>query len=213
MKLDKTFQGFLNSFGIAIITCTLIVSIGKYITPYYFFYSITSLLIILIILTSYNYYIYKVEISSLKQAREEKRITDAKLANTRKKWVLSRVEATKQCLLNTKIEDSLRKWAMRKKNLCTQDQQIYIVNDNIRAPSSTYISLVNTLPSTTSEEGKLDNGSSRNKSSMKKSVDLANERVGTSMKVIRKSSKLRKHVLLKNSFGKGREHPITVTVV
>ena len=55
-KLDRSYDGFFNYLGFAVILCTLLVSVGKLITCYYFFYIITLLILILISLTIFDYY-------------------------------------------------------------------------------------------------------------------------------------------------------------
>lgn len=56
-KIDRSFDGFFSSFGVAIVLCTLLVSIGKSIAYYYFVYVILAFLIILFGFASYNYYV------------------------------------------------------------------------------------------------------------------------------------------------------------
>ena len=55
IKIDRSFEGFFTSFAKAIIICTLIVSIGKSVTYYYFLYIVICFLLILIILAVYDY--------------------------------------------------------------------------------------------------------------------------------------------------------------
>ena len=59
MNTERSYQSCFNSFGIATITCTLLVSIGKSITSYYFVYIICSFLMVIPPLVIYNYCIHK----------------------------------------------------------------------------------------------------------------------------------------------------------
>ena len=46
MKIDKGFDSFFQSIGMCITSCTLVVAIGKMLTPYYFYYIILFLMIL-----------------------------------------------------------------------------------------------------------------------------------------------------------------------
>lgn len=56
MKVDKSFDDFFVSFGVAIVTCTLLVSLGKLISYYYFIYISLSFLVLIVSLAVYEYY-------------------------------------------------------------------------------------------------------------------------------------------------------------
>ena len=59
MRRDKSFDGFFNSFGVALVLCTLLVSIGKVISYYYFLYIIIFCVLIIFPLAIYDYRRYK----------------------------------------------------------------------------------------------------------------------------------------------------------
>ena len=89
MEMDWSYEDFFYSVGVAIITCTLLVSVGKSITYYYFFYIVNCSLLIVISTTIYDYYTYKAASTKLKEAREEQFVSVPKLVTSRKENIKS----------------------------------------------------------------------------------------------------------------------------
>ena len=87
MKTDRSYEDFFSSLGVALIICTLIVSIGKLITQYYFCYIIICSLLIIISLMVYDYYKYKRESKQLKKAAEEQYLSVLKLVKSTRKTI------------------------------------------------------------------------------------------------------------------------------
>lgn len=56
MSVDRTYDGFFSSLGFAIVTCTIIVCVGKTLSTYYMFYIVlySVLIITLVELHSYS---------------------------------------------------------------------------------------------------------------------------------------------------------------
>lgn len=70
MKLDRTYEHLFQSLGVAVVTSTLLVSIGKALTPYYFFIVVMSSICLLIGLEIFTRYKYKFEIAKAKMQKE-----------------------------------------------------------------------------------------------------------------------------------------------
>lgn len=56
MKLDSTFDDFFKSIAFGVVTCTLSVGLGKFLTPYYFYCIITLCLLTIIYCACVHYY-------------------------------------------------------------------------------------------------------------------------------------------------------------
>lgn len=63
---EGSYESVINSFGITVITTTLLVSLGKLISSNYFLYVIVFFLIILVILTLLNQYMHEKRIGDQK---------------------------------------------------------------------------------------------------------------------------------------------------
>lgn len=55
MKVDKTYNEIFTSFSQALVVCTLIVSVGKFLTAYYFAFFIIGASVIILILSFHDY--------------------------------------------------------------------------------------------------------------------------------------------------------------
>lgn len=69
MKVEKTFDDFFRSLGLAITICTLIVFFGKIITDYYFFYIIFYLTATVLLLTFLSWYRHRGKVKILRNKR------------------------------------------------------------------------------------------------------------------------------------------------
>lgn len=56
MKVDRSYDDFLSSIGLAVCTGTLFVSVGKYISSFYFVYMIAILALLLATLSAFDYH-------------------------------------------------------------------------------------------------------------------------------------------------------------
>ena len=92
MKIGTTYEDFFSSLGDALITCTLLVSIGKLITYYYFLHIIICSLLIVGSLMIYDYK-YKAEKSKLRKAGEEQYSSASKLVTSKKKNFKNKLDA------------------------------------------------------------------------------------------------------------------------
>lgn len=55
-KQDNTFNGFISSIGFAVVVATLLVSIGKMVSYYYFIYTLLIIFILLAVLMGLDYH-------------------------------------------------------------------------------------------------------------------------------------------------------------
>ena len=118
MKIDRSYEGFINSFGVAISICTLLVSIGKYITSFYFLYIVACLFLILITLQICDCYLNKPKSLNLKRDIEKHCLKEEKIQISRKQIVSIKVDPPVEepashvpHLQNGKGKSSLRKWS------------------------------------------------------------------------------------------------------
>ena len=94
INIDRSFDGFFYSFGIALGICTLLVSIGKLLSHYYFVYIIIIFLVILITLASYDYNIKFVKIDEL--SLENTMQISTKFSASKGKQIVVKVDAPQQ---------------------------------------------------------------------------------------------------------------------
>ena len=111
MKIDESYEDFFYSLGVALIICTLFVSIGKLITDYYFLYVVICSLLIIVSLTIYDYRRHKVELQSLKKVRKQHRLSARKLVTSTKNAVKSIVVAS----FNVHSTNSVKKSGLRRR--------------------------------------------------------------------------------------------------
>ena len=115
-KVDGSYEEFFSSIGIAIITCTLLVSVGKYITCYYFLYIVACLLLALMSLTIYDYK-YGGESRNLEEAGEVQYSSTTKLTISKKKNIKHKLMSVDKYSANNCKEVVLRKRpSMKKEN-------------------------------------------------------------------------------------------------
>lgn len=67
LKLDRGYDELFASIGVALVICTLLVSIGKALTYYYFIYITVIFLLILIGFGIYHYHNYQIKLLKLKE--------------------------------------------------------------------------------------------------------------------------------------------------
>ena len=106
MKIDRSYEDFFYSFGVALTICTLLVSVGKLITYYYFFYIVICSLLIIISLMIYDYYAYKAALTKLEEAREVQHVSVETQITSKSKPIKTKVDASTRA---TSYDGGLRK--------------------------------------------------------------------------------------------------------
>ena len=76
MYENRSFEQCFGSLGVAISICTLTVSIGKLLTPYYLFYSLFFSVIIITSLTLYQHHQYQLQFSRDKNTFSDRDLTE-----------------------------------------------------------------------------------------------------------------------------------------
>ena len=83
MRVDSSYDFFFYSLGMAVITCTLVVSVGKSITDYYFVCIVICSLVVIISLTFYGYYRYNAALPGMNEVFSvEKKLKNKSLLNS-----------------------------------------------------------------------------------------------------------------------------------
>lgn len=72
MEVDRTYDDFFTSLLFAIITCTVLVSITKFLTVYYFIFTFLLVVIILLVAAGYDFLTYETEMKKVIEKRKEK---------------------------------------------------------------------------------------------------------------------------------------------
>ena len=132
IKLDRTYDDIFSSLGYALITCTILVSIGKLITYYYFFYIFSFSLSIIISLIIYDYYTYKVTPTKFKEERKEQYICASNLLTFTKNAIEGRVHAFRQATsLNSYSISNDKELGLRRRAWTNKEDKTFLKAMNI----------------------------------------------------------------------------------
>ena len=201
MKMDKSYEAFFYSLGVAIIICTLLVSIGKLITYYYFLYIVVCSLLILFSLVIYDYYTYQEVSLRLKEAREVQYLLAASLS-TDSTSVRTQV-TSKRKTIKTKVGKSHR--ATTFNGYSSKYSKEPGLRTKSQVHSAMYTHTPKKLQSESCDENDLPKCSPINKRSMKEEQILPTVEENTLIFISReanRSSRMRRRALMSDVYEK-----------